>query len=425
MLEAAYRQRLDADLKTWQGEGIITPSIANSIRVKLGPAPKGINIPTVVGIIGALLIAAAFLVFVAANWTEIVRPARFAILLAGIGCAYALGAMFARQDRDYLADISATVGSIVFGAAIALTGQMYHLSGDFSAGVLLWAGGALLAAGLTGSRGALAIALATGCLWSGMRMFEAHEVPHLLFVPYWLVCAGLAVAWNAPTARHLVAVAAGAWWTMIAMSYVSIFHWEPVNIGTAGAAFMFGAGLAMTSIGPQSLRNLGSTLATYAALSFVVVTAFNVLGIIDGYRQTLPQWVIGCAIAGLVLAFAAAAIGRRIAPALVGVALGLGLLIAGGYTRAPKGGDQWLNYSLALIAMLGLIVSGMLDNVRPRVVAGWLGMATAIATITWALQGSLIKRTLFLAVAGAIAVGLAILLGRFKPQESRIQESST
>jgi uncharacterized membrane protein len=418
MLEAAYRQRLDADLKAWQDDGIITPSIADAIRIKLGPLPKGINIATVVGILGALLIAAAFLVFVAANWTEVPRPARFVVLLAGISISYGLGALFAQQDRIYLADISATVGSIVFGAAIALTGQMYHLSGDFSAGVLLWAGGALLTAILTNSRGALAVALVTGCLWSGMRMFDAHEVPHFLFVPYWLVCAGLAVAWNAPTARHLVAVAGGAWWTMIALSYVTFFRWEPINFGAAGAAFMFGAGLMMTAVGPQSLRSLGTTLATYAALSFVVVVIFPTLNIINAYRHALPHWVIGCAIAGLILAFAAAAVSRRLAPALIGVSLLLGLVIAGGYSKIPNEKEQWFNYALSLIAMLGLIVSGMLDHVRPRIVAGWIGLGVAIAAITWALEGSMIKKTLFLAVAGAIAIGIASLLGRLKPKES-------
>src|ERR1700694_409899 len=157
MFEAAYRRRLEADLTTWQNEGLIAPSSGDAIRAKLGPMPQGVNIPTVVAIVGALLIAAAFLTFVAANWSEIPRPARFVVLLAGIACSYVLAAWFDRGGRIYLADICVTVGSIVFGGAIALTGQMYHLGGDFSAGVLLWAGGALLAAALTGSRGALAV----------------------------------------------------------------------------------------------------------------------------------------------------------------------------------------------------------------------------------------------------------------------------
>ena len=97
MFEAAYRRRLETDLTTWQNDGVIPPATADAIRAKLGPMPKGINIPTVVGILGALLIAAAFLTFVAANWTEIARPLRFAVLLVGIAGAYALGAWFDRR----------------------------------------------------------------------------------------------------------------------------------------------------------------------------------------------------------------------------------------------------------------------------------------------------------------------------------------
>ena len=83
MFESAYRQRLDADLTRWQADGVIVPSVGDAIRAALPPAPKSINIPTVNGILGGLLIAAAFLAFVAANWAAIARPARFAILLAG------------------------------------------------------------------------------------------------------------------------------------------------------------------------------------------------------------------------------------------------------------------------------------------------------------------------------------------------------
>src|SRR5258708_8695809 len=127
MFERAYRQRLEADLARWQTEGVITPAIGDAIRGSLAPLGSGVNIAVVVGILGGLLIAAAFLAFVAANWAEIARPLRFAILLAGIASAYGVGAIFARAGRPILADLGAGVGAIIFGAAIALVGQMYHL----------------------------------------------------------------------------------------------------------------------------------------------------------------------------------------------------------------------------------------------------------------------------------------------------------
>src|SRR5262249_27956457 len=154
------------------------------------------------------LIAAAFLAFVAANWMEIARVFRFAMLVAGIAVAYGIGAGFAHSGRPVLADLAASVGAIIFGATIALVGQMYHLGDDFAAVILLWAGGALVAAALTGSRGALAVALAAGSLWTGGRVFDAADIPHLPFVPFWALGAALALAWHSRVAAHLVTLAA-------------------------------------------------------------------------------------------------------------------------------------------------------------------------------------------------------------------------
>jgi uncharacterized membrane protein len=152
MFDRLYRQRLEADLARWQADGVVTPAAATAIRSALPRLAGGTNIPVVVGIVGGLLIAAAFLAFVAAHWIEIPRLSRLAILFAGIVAAHGLGAWFARTNRPVLSDLSTSVGSIIFGAGIALVGQMYHLGGDFAGGMLLWAIGALAAAALTGSR---------------------------------------------------------------------------------------------------------------------------------------------------------------------------------------------------------------------------------------------------------------------------------
>src|SRR5262245_6834880 len=160
MFDRAYRQRLEADLARWEADGVITPSVLTAIRAALPPLAPGINIAVVVAIVGGLLIAAAFLAFVAAHWTEITRLLRLVMLFAGILSAYGLGGWFARSGQPILADLCAAIGALIFGAAIALVGQMYHLGGDFAGGMLLWAMGALAAAALTGSRGARAVALA-------------------------------------------------------------------------------------------------------------------------------------------------------------------------------------------------------------------------------------------------------------------------
>src|SRR5258705_831971 len=171
MLDRAYRQRLEADLARWEADGVITPAALAAIRVALPPLAPGINIAVVVAIVGGLLLAAAFLAFIAAHWPALARLLRLAILLAGILSAYGLGAWFASAGQSVLADLCASVGAVIFGAGIALVGQMYHLGGDFAGGMLLWAMGALAAAALTGSRGALALWLAAACALGGLGDF--------------------------------------------------------------------------------------------------------------------------------------------------------------------------------------------------------------------------------------------------------------
>jgi uncharacterized membrane protein len=422
MFERLYRQRLEADLARWQADGVITPVVGNSIRNSLAPVTPRIQIAVVVGIVGGLLIGAAFLAFVAANWIEIARPVRFCMLLVGIAGAYGIGGWFVRRDQPVLADLAVTIGTIIYGAAIVLLGQMYHLGDDFAAGMLLWSGGALAAAALTGSRGALAVALGAGSIWSGSRVFDAYDVPHLPFVLLWALAAGLSLAWASRVANHLVAVAALAWWITADVGWVSAGHMDAnhLSIITApGAALMLGTGVMLAGARWDTIRNLGNTLATYGAFALVSVATATSIGShsLELTAESWPAWAAGCAAFGVILSFVASAIRRRPGPALAGVAAGLAVVVAAGFAQPVTRSEPWLAYALELVAMLCLVFSGILDEVRPRVVAGWIGLAAVIAAITWGVKGSLLRRSVFLGIAGAAAVGLAVLLGRLLPSE--------
>ena len=393
---------------------MITPAVRAAIRNALPPLAPGINIPVVLAIVGGLLIAAAFLAFVAAHWTEIARLLRLAILLAGIVVAHGLGAWFARAGRQIHADLCAGVGSIIFGAGIALVGQMYHLGDDFAGGMLLWAVGALTAAVLTGSRGALAVALAAASIWSCTRAFEVSDVTHFSFVAIWFVAAGLALAWNSRAAAHLVALAALPWWIAAALRS----DLQPTFVLADGAALLFGAGLALAAAPWRRASSAGAVLSSYGAFSLAGVAILQVATANDLFRVQSwaagqPMWAILCGGTGAIFAFAVAATTRRAGAAFAGGAIGLVLLAA---ATLPKEGEPWLTYALELSAVLCLVVSGMLDAARPRIIAGWIGIAGVVAGITWAVKGSLLRRSAFLAVAGAAAVGLATVLNRLLPR---------
>jgi len=421
MFDRAYRQRLEADLARWEADGVITPAALAAIRRALPPLAPDINIPVVVAIVGGLLIAAAFLAFVAAHWTEFARLSRFAILVAGIVSANGLGAWFARAGRSVLADLCASIGSIIFGAGIVLVGQMYHLGEDFAGGMLLWAGGAFAAAALTNSRGALAVGLAAGSVWSAMRVFDTHDVPHLPFVALWLIAAGLALAWNSRTAAHLVALAALPWWIVAALE-PDLDHFQPSFVLADGAALLFGGGLALAAAPWPRAVCVGAVLSTYGAFSLAgvaileVATTYDLFGIHAG-AASQPLWAISCGVAGAIFALAAAAMTRRAGVAFAGSAIGLVLVAAVAWTPTRRG-EPWLAYAVELCAMVCLVISGMIDAARPRLVAGWLGIAGVIAAITWAVKGSLLHRSAFLAAAGAVTGALALVLNRLLPRTS-------
>ncbi|RXT48313.1 DUF2157 domain-containing protein [Bradyrhizobium betae] len=423
MFDKAYRQRLEADLAQWEADGVIAPAAALSIRSALPPLSPGINIAVVVGIVGGLLIAAAFLAFVAAHWTEIARLLRFAILLAGMIVAAGLGAWFAASGRAVLADLCASIGAIIFGAGIALVGQMYHLGDDFAGGMLLWSIGAFAAALLTGSRGALAVGLVAACVWTCMRSYDAPDVLHLPFVAVWLIAAALAFAWNSRVAAHLVAIAVLPWWIATSLRF-DFDGLQPSFVLANGAALLFGAGLAVAAApSPRALR-LGSVLSIYGAFALAVVAFLEVTTVDDLIRfrtstgPAQPLWAILCGAAGVILALASAGITKRTGEILAACAIGL-VLLAAPIWPASAAGEPWFAYAALLCAMLCLVVSGMLDDVRPRIVAGWLGIAGVIAGITWAVKGSLLRRSAFLAAAGIIAVAFATALNRMLPRAPR------
>jgi uncharacterized membrane protein len=415
MFDRAYRQRLEADLARWQADGVIAPEAIAAIRVVLPPIPAGVNIAAVVAIVGGLLIAAAFLAFVAAHWTELARAFRLALLFAGIVSASGLGAWCAHSGRPVLADLCASVAAIIFGAGIALVGQMYHLGGDFAGGMLLWSIGALASAALTGSRGALAVALAAASTWTAMNAFEARDVLHIPFVVFWLAAACLAIAWSSRVAAHLVAVATLPWWFSATLESGGS---EPLFVLANGAALLFGSGLALGEASSPRISAFGRVLSSYGAFLLAGCLAAGVsfeLFRMTGGGVSQPPWAIACGVAGVISATVAAAMTRRAGPIYAAGALGL-FLFAILTLTARQSGEPWLTYAIELAAVLCLVVSGVLDGARPRIAAGWLGIAGVIAGITWALKGSLLYSSAFLAVAGAIAVLLAIALNRVLPR---------
>jgi len=237
-------------------------------------------------------------------------------------------------------------------------------------------------------------------------------------VALWLIASGLALAWNSRVVAHLVAVAALPWW--MASAFQAPHDFGPSFILANGAALLFGGGIALAASPWPRAAQAGSALSTYGAFSLAGVAILEAALANEVFRNyaglaNQPLWTISCGVAGVILAFAATATTRRAGTIFAASAIGL-VLAAVALWMPRQSGEPWLAYAALLCAMLCLVVSGMLDDVRPRIVAGWLGIAGIIAAITWAVKGSLLNRSIFLAVAGIVAVVLALVLNRFVPR---------
>jgi len=232
-------------------------------------------------------------------------------------------------------------------------------------------------------------------------------------VALWLIAGGLALAWNSRVAAHLVALAALPWWIAAALQSENVL--VPGFVLASGAALLSGGGLVLAALRWQRLSACGHILSIYGVFSLACAATLQwVFGLYTSIANQ-PPWAIACGVAGVIFAFAAAAMTRRPGTALGGIAIGL-VLVAATELVSSRGGEPWFNYAVELGAMVCLLVSGMLDENRPRIVAGWLGTAGVIVAITWGVGGSLLRRSAFFAAAGALAVTLAIALNRLLPR---------
>src|SRR5262249_29957307 len=151
-----------------------------------------------------------------------------------------------------------------------------------------------------------------------------------------------------------------------------------------------------------------ATVVTYGFFALAIVLGLDLIELPSSVKAALPAWVLAAGIIGIALAVAAAALSRRYGLGLLAVAIALGVLAALGRHDLSHG--PWFIYALALAGALSLVLAGALDERRPRLVAGWIGLAFVIGMITWTVEGTMLMRSLFLAVAGGAAIVLALTL---------------
>ena len=136
---------LDKRLDRWIGAGLMDANTAARIRTfeESERSKEGLRWPVLLALgLGAVLLCAGVLLFVAAHWDELSPAWRFTVVLLLTGLFPIAGAL-ATDRFPALAATFYTIGTICVGAGIFLTAQIFNLQEHWPSGILLWAIGAL------------------------------------------------------------------------------------------------------------------------------------------------------------------------------------------------------------------------------------------------------------------------------------------
>lgn len=174
-----YRQ-LAGRLNSWVDAGLISQEQAEAIGRHEERASRGERRGLVVrtlSVVGALVAGLGVILFFAANWDGIPRPARVLALLAAISAAYGTGyaLRFGRGARPAVGEALLLLGTIAFGASVFLVGQMYHVQAHDPFAFLLWSALALPTAAVVRSRWIAALGLAALAAWLVHEGFALAE----------------------------------------------------------------------------------------------------------------------------------------------------------------------------------------------------------------------------------------------------------
>lgn len=227
-----YLDRLEQDVDRWVAQGLVASIRRDEILAEaaahVSPHSRA-RMAGMLTLLGALLVGAGAIAFVAANWAEMARADRLAVLFASMVAAFAGGWWFlGRGGRPQVGQGLILIGVLLFGADIHLVAQTYQIQAHYPNGVLLWAAGALLTAALIPSAPALWLAFGLIGLWTWQEIFFDALRLHLPFLPVWGVAVAVAVAYR--------------WWRCLGFGIVVFAGWYALSGLAVADLAGFGSG---------------------------------------------------------------------------------------------------------------------------------------------------------------------------------------
>ena len=220
-----YRGRIERDFALWVSKGLVSETAAQAMLAEYDTRDSSFSVGRVLLTLAAVLLSAAILLLVAANWDALPRITRVVGIGALIWMFYISAGLCLGRGLNGVGAAFLVMGTMTFGGAIALVGQMYHLSGDTVDSMLVWFAAACVATiafrsgALTVVSGFLSWAVFGALIIENETTFEGTGIIYL--VPLFCVVVIALVRYTgASRARHLAYLLMLGWlgWLYIEIS---------------------------------------------------------------------------------------------------------------------------------------------------------------------------------------------------------------
>ncbi|OCJ12220.1 hypothetical protein A6U86_04080 [Rhizobium sp. AC27/96] len=262
-----YRGRLERDLKIWVDKGLVDATAAQAVLREYDGRQTSFSAGRVLAILAAVLLGLALLLFISANWEEIPRLGRLVALVAMIWGFYLGAAKLLTAGRSILAAALLILGTLSFGGAMALVGQMYNMSGDELRMIIVWFAAACMVAALF--RSSAQVALAGFLAWAFCGAYLWDHFDRWQGVMPWvpLLMAAVLIALvryvDAPRARHFAYLIIVGWLTWLFGLHESLN--AAILFAAVGMAAFLAVSIPASPLMPL-VRTAGAAPAFYAFL---------------------------------------------------------------------------------------------------------------------------------------------------------------
>ncbi|NCO34454.1 MAG: hypothetical protein AUJ92_17490 [Armatimonadetes bacterium CG2_30_59_28] len=243
MTEKDFQKRLAREVSQWRLDHLISDSQATAILDRYGVDGREIvrsRMAVLLAFLGASLLGLGVILFFAANWETMPRWSKLALVVFSVVASYQTGFHLRYRRPDFHKTGSALLylGAFLYGAAIFLIAQGYHVNADEPLLLALWAAGVLPMAYLLGSLPM--VALGVTCLgvafhwelayWAAFDGSVLHHCSGMLVFGVLLYAVSLLHGLSEDGASHrrlygilgLVSVLA----TMLVLSFAEVHHWR-------------------------------------------------------------------------------------------------------------------------------------------------------------------------------------------------------